>query len=119
LEGITTYILCNLVLTACRSELSAQIKTTLEQELKGSRLAVLAQKILMFLTSKVRKKNLIFNNRPFLGASPKLHGSRVVNKPEFSNQNWDIAGAGPRALHMPLNKPVNNLKTDDIKFSSP
>lgn len=35
-----------------------------------------------------------------LGAQPKLFGSKQVNKPEFSNQNWDIDRSGPRALHI-------------------
>jgi len=38
----------------------------------------------------------------FAGASPKLHGSRQVNKPEFSNTNWDIARSSPAALHIGL-----------------
>jgi hypothetical protein len=36
----------------------------------------------------------------FLGASPRLHGSKEVNKPEFSNTNWDIARSQPAALHI-------------------
>ena len=55
----------------------------------------------------------------YLGASPKLHGSRTFNKAEYSNQNWDIHGSAPRALHMPLNKPNNNQKTSDIFGASP
>ena len=35
-----------------------------------------------------------------LGAQPKLFGSKVTNKPELSNQNWDIDRSGPRALHL-------------------
>jgi hypothetical protein len=35
-----------------------------------------------------------------LGASPKLHGSKEVNKPEFSNTNWDIPRSQPAALHI-------------------
>jgi len=36
----------------------------------------------------------------YLGAQPKLFGSKTVNKQEFSNQNWDIDRSGPRALHL-------------------
>jgi hypothetical protein len=36
----------------------------------------------------------------FIGAQPKLHGSKQVNKQEFTNQNWDIDRSGPRALHI-------------------
>jgi len=43
------------------------------------------------------------------GASPKLHGSKQVNKPEFSNTNWDIARSSPAALHIGLQKPEFNL----------
>lgn len=50
----------------------------------------------------------------FLGAAPKLHGSKKINKAEFSNQNWDIDRSGPRALHIGLYKQETNLKTDDI-----
>jgi hypothetical protein len=55
----------------------------------------------------------------FLGAYPKLHGSKEVNKPEFSNTNWDIARSSPAALHMGLNKPQANLNTRDIDGASP
>lgn len=58
----------------------------------------------------------------FVGASPKLHGSRQVNKPEFANQNWDIARSGPAALHIGLNKPQYNLESVDgpncVKFTT-
>lgn len=54
-----------------------------------------------------------------LGASPKLHGSKDVNKPEFSNSNWDIARSSPAALHFGLNKPETNLATLDIQGASP
>jgi hypothetical protein len=33
----------------------------------------------------------------------------VVNKPEFSNQNYDIIGSAPRQLHFGLTKPEFNL----------
>jgi len=42
-----------------------------------------------------------------------------MNKPEFSNQNWDIDRSAPRSLHMGLNKPETNLVNKDIEFSSP
>ena len=54
-----------------------------------------------------------------LGAVPKLHGSKVVNKPDFMNQNWDIDRAGPRALHMNLYKAETNLATNDIEGANP
>jgi len=50
----------------------------------------------------------------FVGASPRLHGSKEVNKPEFSNTNWDIARSQPAALHIQLNKPEYNLTNGDI-----
>ena len=53
------------------------------------------------------------------GATSKLHGSKKVNKPEFSNQNWDIDRSDPRALHIGLYKPETNLKTDDIQGAAP
>ncbi len=53
------------------------------------------------------------------GAQPKLHGSKVVNKPDLSNQNWDIDRSGPRALHIGLNKPETNLTNQDIEGSEP
>jgi len=56
------------------------------------------------------------------GASPKLHGSKQVNKPEFSNTNWDIARSSPAALHIGLQKPEFNLQAVDkpncVKFST-
>ena len=61
----------------------------------------------------------VINTNLFVGASPKLHGSKEVNKPEFSNTNWDIPRSQPAALHIQLNKPENNLKTDDIKGAAP
>ena len=86
MEETSISILCSHALTACHLALLALQKTTLELEHKDSQLVESVQKTLMFLTSKVRKiKRQRFDNRPFLGASPKLHGSRVVNKPEFSN----------------------------------
>ncbi len=54
-----------------------------------------------------------------IGASPRLHGSKDVNKPEFSNTNWDIPRSQPAALHIQLNKPEYNLATSDIKGASP
>jgi len=56
--------------------------------------------------------NLFFYN--FLGASPKLHGSKKVNKPEFANQNWDIERSSPSTRHIGLNKPEYNLLTGDV-----
>ena len=55
------------------------------------------------------------------GAQPKLHGSKVTNKPEFTG-NWDIDRSGPRALHIGLNKYPGsdlNLNNNDIEGSRP
>lgn len=41
------------------------------------------------------------------------------NRPEFSNQNWDIENSCPRALHFGLNKPEYNLTNKDISGSHP
>ena len=55
-----------------------------------------------------------------IGANPKLFGSRPVNRPELSNTTWDIFGAGPRALHVPLeNKPETNMFATDIEGTVP
>ena len=54
-----------------------------------------------------------------IGAVPKLHGSKQVNKPDYMNQNWDIDRAGPRALHMDLYKVETNLMTSDIEGAGP
>ena len=54
-----------------------------------------------------------------IGANPKLFGSRQINKPEFNNTSWDIFGAGPRALHVPLTKPQTNLIATDIEGTVP
>lgn len=48
-----------------------------------------------------------------------MHGSKQVNKPEFSNTNWDIARSSPAALHIGLNKPQANLNIRDIEGTSP
>ena len=54
-----------------------------------------------------------------IGASPKLHGSRQVNKQEFTNQNWDIDRSSPSQLHIKLHKPEKNLMAKDIEGASP
>ncbi len=54
-----------------------------------------------------------------LGAAPKLHGSKQVNKAEYGNSNWDIDRSGPRALHIGLYKAESNLKTNDIQGAAP
>ncbi len=68
-------------------------------------------------TNRVISQNM--DTTDIIGASPKLHGSKVVNKPEFSNQNWDIERSCPRSLHIGLNKPENNLGNRDIEQSVP
>lgn len=60
-----------------------------------------------------------YNVLTIVGASPKLHGSKQVNKPEFQNTNWDIARSQPAALHIGLNKPQANLNVRDIEGASP
>lgn len=55
----------------------------------------------------------------FSGAQPKQFGSKVLNKPDRQNCNSDIEGSFPRQLHMGLEKPENNLRTDDIKGTKP
>ena len=55
----------------------------------------------------------------YVGAVPRLHGSKEVNKPEFSNTNWYIARSQPAALHIQLNKPEYNLTNGDIEGSAP
>jgi len=54
-----------------------------------------------------------------IGAIPKLHGSKKVNKAEYGNSNWDIDRSGPRALHIGLYKEETNLKTGDIGGAAP
>lgn len=70
-----------------------------------------------FSTNRLVSNNLTTND--ISGASPKLHGSRVCHKQEFSNQNWDIDRSCPRALHVGLYKPETNLTNKDIDGSSP
>ena len=48
-----------------------------------------------------------------------MHGSKPVKKPDFTNANWDIDRAGPRALHMDLFKAETNLTTTDIEGAQP
>ena len=53
------------------------------------------------------------------GAQTKVPGYQFQNKPNLSNQNWDIDRTGPRALHIGLNKPEYNLQVDDIDKTKP
>ncbi|CDW78556.1 UNKNOWN [Stylonychia lemnae] len=73
-----------------------------------------------FQSSRMESNNL--NTSDIHGASPKLHGSKQVNKQEFTNTNWDIARSSPAALHIGLNKPQYNLEAVDqpncVKFST-
>lgn len=71
--------------------------------------------------------------RIFIGCKPRIWAPKEVNKPEFSNQNWDITGAAPRQLHigklsfsnlicslvLGLNKPEYNLTNADIQGTKP
>ena len=70
-----------------------------------------------FATRRFESSNL--STADIQGASPKLHGSRQVNKPEFSNTNWDIERSQPAALHISLNKPEGNLNIKDIEGAYP
>ena len=49
--------------------------------------------------SHSRLQTLRVRNWLMVGAQPKKHGSKQVNKPDFSG-NWDIDRSGPRALHI-------------------
>lgn len=53
------------------------------------------------------------------GARTKVPGYQYKNKPNYSNQNWDIDRTGPRMLHIGLNKPEYNLSNEDIRHSKP
>ena len=53
------------------------------------------------------------------GAQTKVPGYQYANKPNYSNQNWDIDRSGPRTLHIGLNKPEYGLKNDDIDKTKP
>ena len=48
-----------------------------------------------------------------------MHGSKKINKREFANTNWDIAGSGPRNLHISLFKKETNMLTEDLKGAKP
>jgi hypothetical protein len=49
------------------------------------------------------------------GARPKIFAPKIVNKPEFYNNNSDIIGSKPRTLHIGLNNPYGSLKSSDIE----
>lgn len=72
-------------------------------------------------TSDIFGKFLVSFLTVFLGAIPKLHGSRAVssNKMQFNLQNHDIERSAPRNLHIGLNKVENALRVDDIKGAKP
>ena len=53
------------------------------------------------------------------GTKTKVPGYQFTKKEVYSNQNWDIDRAGPRALHLGLNKPEYNLTNNDIDKSKP
>lgn len=55
-----------------------------------------------------------------VGAQPKLHGSvSMGNRQPWNYCNKDIERSVPRNLHIGLDKPSLNLKTDDIYFANP
>ena len=58
----------------------------------------------MFTQHEFEKRFDNGNLYALIGAAPKLHGSKKVNKQEFTNSNWDIDRSGPRALHIGLIK---------------
>jgi hypothetical protein len=66
-----------------------------------------------------RQVSMNLDTRDIEGASPKIHGSHVPHKQEYSLNNWDIDRAFPRALHVGLHKPETNLTNKDIEGSSP
>ena len=84
-----------------------------------------------FLTERNQSQNLYVNDITgnylecimftfhFIGASPKLHGSRQFNTPGYSHQNWDIDRSYPASLHITLNKPSLNLTSKDIEGAAP
>lgn len=68
-----------------------------------------------FQTGRAASNNL--NTRDIDGAVPKIHGSRQISDHGASThmQNFDIERSAPRQLHLGLgNKPLYNMKTDDI-----
>ena len=67
---------------------------------------------------KVSYKNKLINL--FLGASPKIHGSKPLGtKQPWNLSNMDIDRSNPRNLHIGLNKPETNMKTQDIDGTKP
>ena len=52
-----------------------------------------------------------------LGSKPHVWAKQEVNRPEFNLINDDIYGAGPRMLHIGLDKPEFNLTNLDIQGS--
>jgi hypothetical protein len=54
------------------------------------------------------------------GAKPKIYAPQTVNKPSYFNDNSDINGSKPRALHIGLNRGKSgSLFNDDIEGSKP
>lgn len=50
-----------------------------------------------------------------IGAKPRVYAPPIVNKPTYFNDNSDIYGSKPKALHYGLNnKPETNLSNVDI-----
>ena len=53
-------------------------------------------------------------------ASPKIHGSKPLGtKQPWNLSNMDIDRSNPRNLHIGLNKPETNMKTQDIDGTKP
>ena len=75
-----------------------------------------------FVTTRIENSSL--KTSDIEGAKPKPKCSNLTNKPDLSNQNWDIERSGPRMLHIGLNKPSYNLagvagsKSKCVKFNS-
>lgn len=54
------------------------------------------------------------NSRDVPGAQPRVWAKQDVNKPDYTTNNCDIVGSGPRQLHFALDKPEFNLSTEGI-----
>eukprot|EP00826_Nyctotherus_ovalis_P036214 TRINITY_DN3195_c0_g1_i7.p3 TRINITY_DN3195_c0_g1~~TRINITY_DN3195_c0_g1_i7.p3 ORF type:complete len:174 (+),score=41.72 TRINITY_DN3195_c0_g1_i7:25-522(+) len=77
-----------------------------------------------FITRRTNSYNLY--TLDIEGAQPKSLASRFYNKPDRQNYNGDIEGSMPMESfgqicndRIELNKPNNNLRTEDIEGSSP
>ena len=54
------------------------------------------------------------------GAKPKIYAPKETNKPQYFNDNSDITGSKPRALHIGLNRGNSgSLFNSDIEGCKP